>query len=175
MQKVGKRHLPGMMKILTIAFLLLYTTESFAQDNIPGRYHNYFGCRLHLNPDSTFKYTWHLDTQSGWTKGTWSQKKDTIYFRMVPTYDTVRLTKPGERIVDSLLISSDEISERLTMAGFSDTVLWSGGQNRSGYPTKLVWKKGRLYNIQNGRLVTKRQKGFWTKKKWIPWYVKSDE
>jgi hypothetical protein len=42
------------------------------------------------------------------------------------------------------------------------------------YPERLVVKKGRLYKVQNGKLVNKKQKGFWTGKKWDPWFFKSD-
>ena len=147
----------------------------FAQDHIAGRYRDYFGSLLNLNADSTFKYTWHFDLQSSWTKGTWTLKNDTLYINMVPTYDTVSLFKSDKRTVDSLIMSIDEIPERLTQAEFNGIPLYAGGQNRMSYPVKLLLKKGRLYKIQKGRLVNKKQKGFWPNKKWNPWYFKSDD
>jgi len=41
------------------------------------------------------------------------------------------------------------------------------------YPEKLVFKKGRLYKVVNGKLLTKKQKGILSNKKWNLWFFKS--
>lgn len=163
------------MKILTIAFFLTLSFDSFTQDKIVGRYRDYFGSRIQLNADNTFEYTWNFDMSASWTKGTWTLMGDTVYFYMVPTYDTLTLVPGNNMTGDSLILSTDEISERFTQEQYAAKLLSSGGQNRMDYPKKLLFKKGRLYKIQNGRLITKKQRGLWSTKKWDPWFFKSDE
>ncbi|HEV7332344.1 MAG TPA: hypothetical protein VGN63_15005 [Flavisolibacter sp.] len=163
------------MRILTITFLLTLTFSLFAQDKISGRYRDYFGSRILLNSDGSFKYTWNFDLASSWTKGTWKLHGDTVFFNIVPTYDTLSYTNSNNVTTDSLILSTDETPERFTKEQFAAMLLSSGGQNRMNYPDKLLYKKGRLYKIQEGKLVTKKQKGFWTNKKWDPWFFKSDD
>jgi hypothetical protein len=163
------------MKPLTIIFLLSLSLSLTAQDRIIGRYRDYFGSRILLNSDNSFKYTWNFDMSASWTKGTWTLTGDTVYFHMVPTFDTLSQTNSNGIPSDTLILSTDEIPERFTQTQFSAMLLSSGGQNRMTYPDKLLFKKGRLYKIQNGKLVVKKQKGFWTGKKWDPWFFKSDD
>ena len=94
---------------------------------------------------------------------------------MVPTYDTLSHVNNNNFTVDTLILSDDEISQRITPIQSAGIALSSGGQNRTPYPDKLFVKKGRLYKIQNGSVVVQKQKGFWTSKKWDPWYFKSDD
>jgi hypothetical protein len=163
------------MKILTIAFLLSLSLSLTAQDKVIGQYRDYFGNRIQLNADNTFRYTWNFDMVASWTKGSWTLKNDTIYFHMVPTYDTVSHTNSNNLTVDSLILSDDETPERMTPIQSASTAISSGGQNRIAYPDKMLFKKGRLYKIQNGNLVTKKRKSSWTNKKWNQWYFKSDD
>ena len=163
------------MKLLTITFLLTLSLNLFSQDKIVGRYRDYFGSRIQLNSDNTFKYTWNFDMSASWTKGIWTLTGDTVYFYMVPTYDTLSQTKSNGITSDTLILSTDEIAERFTQAEFSAMLLSSGRQNRMTYHQKLVVKKERLYKILNGKLVVKKQNGFRTGKKWDPWFFKSDD
>ena len=163
------------MKILIVIFLLSISLGLFAQKNIVGRYRDYFGSRLQLNANNTFKYTWNFDMSASWTKGTWTFVGDTVYFHMVPTYDTLSHTNVNANTSDTLILSTDERPERFTQTEFVATLLSGGGQNRMNYPDKLLFRKGRQYNIQNGKLVTKKQKGFLANKKWDPWFFKSDD
>lgn len=163
------------MKILTIIFLLTLSFSLFGQDKIVGRYRDHFGSRIQLNSDKTFKYTWNFDLSASWTKGTWTMEGDTLYLHMIPTYDTLQHTSSKGKSSDTLIFSSDEIPERITPEQNAATVLSSGGQNRMAHPEKLVYRKGRLYKIINRKLLTKKQKGFWSGKKWDPWYFKSDD
>jgi hypothetical protein len=163
------------MKILTVTLLLILSNNLFAQNKIIGRYRDYFGSRIQLNTDNTFKYTWHFDMVGSWTKGTWTLTGDTVYFRMTPTYDTLSQTNSIGIISDTLILSTDEIPEHFTQSEFASLLLSSHGQNRTSYPDKLLFRKGRLYKIQNGKLVIRKQKGFGTGKKWIPWFFKSED
>ena len=166
--------------------MLTISLDLFAQDKILGRYRDYFGSRIQLNSDNTFKYTSNFDMSSSWTKGTWTIMNDTVFLHMVPTYDTLRQTNKYGLAIDTLLLSPDELSERLTQTQLPGDLsvsngqiiyaqLSAGGQNRMDYPDKLVSKKGRLYRIKNGKLIIKKQIGFWTGKKWDPWFFKSDD
>jgi hypothetical protein len=161
------------MKILIIIFFLALSFCSFGQDKITGNYRDHFSSRIQLNADGTFKYTWHFDLSASWTKGTWSMDNDTIYFHMIPTYDTISYKNNDGTPADKLILSVDETPERLTPEQYASMGLSSGGQNIQSYPIKLFFKSERLYNIQNGKLVKKKIKGFWTNKKWSPWFFKS--
>jgi hypothetical protein len=163
------------MKTLTTFLLLSLSLCLTAQDKVIGRYRDYFGNRIQLNADNTFKYTWNFDLSASWTKGLWTLKNDTLSFHMVPTYDTLSHVNSNNFSVDTLILSDDEISQRITPIQSAGIALSSGGQNRTPYPDKLLFKKGRLYKIKNGIVVVKKQKGFWTNKKWDPWYFKSDD
>ena len=99
------------MKILTIILLLSLSLCSTAQDKVIGCYRDYFGNRIQLYADNTFKYTWNFDLSASWTKGVWTQKNDTVFFRMVPTYDTLSHLNSNNFTVDTLILSDDEIPE----------------------------------------------------------------
>lgn len=163
------------MNILTILFCFIVSFKLFAQDKIVGSYRDYFGSHIQLNADSTFKYIWHFDLLGSWTKGTWFIKKDTVYFHMIPTYDTLSYYTPEGLTVDSLILSTDEKAERFTQEQYAGIGLSSGGQNRMPYPEKMFYKHERLYNIKNQKLAKKKLRGFWSKRKYIPWYFKNEE
>ena len=112
---------------------------------------------------------------SSWTKGIWTKNGDTVYLHMIPTYDTLTKTNSNGVNSDTIILSDNEISDRITPSQAAAILLSSGGQNRSNYPDKLLFRKGRLYKIHNGKLVTKKQKGFWTAKKWDPWFFRSND
>jgi hypothetical protein len=156
------------MKLITIFTLLSSAYFGFAQGKITGHYCDHFGSRIELNADSTFKYTWHIDLSGSWTKGKWTFKNDTVYFQMIPTYDSVSYKNNNGTSADKLILSVDEIAERMTPEQYAGMGLSSGGQNVQKYPEKLFFKKGRLYKIYNRHLVVKKQKGVWTNKKWKP-------
>lgn len=160
------------MKILAIIYLLTISSNLIAQSKIVGSYQNYFGSQIQINPDSTFKYTWHFDLNYSWTRGTWSLKGDTVYLNIVPVYDTLQYTKDNGAIKDSLILSLDGIPKRILPQPNDSAVLYSGGQNIMPPPNKLVFKRNRLYSVKNGKLVRKKERRLWVKGKWIPWYFK---
>ena len=161
------------MKIIFTAFVFFLSFASSAQTPIVGRYRNHFGNRIELNTDSTFTYTWQFDLQSSWTKGRWTVANDTVFFLMIPVYDTSQYLNGNGQLIDTLILSPDEEPQRIL--SIDTSVLLSYGQNYQVYPDKLFFRGGKLYIIQNGSLVKKKQKGFWTKKKWRPWYFKSND
>lgn len=163
------------MKFLLTAFILTFSLNLYAQDKVTGRYRDYFGSRLQINADNTFKYTWNFDLSASWTKGTWTQKGDTIYFHMTPVYDTLTHQRDNGVTADTLILSDDEIPERISREQGAATVLSSGGQNRMAHPEKLVFRKGRLYKVVNGKLLRKQQKGILSNKKWPPWFFRNND
>ena len=160
----------GVTQIFGVIVLTLVS-----KDKIVGNYIDYFGHRIQLNADNTFKYSWHIDMSSSWTKGTWTLVGDTVYFDMVPTYDTLSRTDANGNISDKLILSTDETPERFSQTQFDSLLLSSESQGIKYYPRKLFFRKERLYEIQNGKLVTKKQKGFWTSKKFDPWFFRYNE
>jgi hypothetical protein len=163
------------MKFLLTISILTVSFNLFAQDEVTGRYRDYFGSRLKINADNTFKYTWNFDLSASWTKGTWTQKGDTLYFNMTPVYDTLTYLKDNGVTADTLILSDNEIPERISREQGAATALSSGGQNRMVYPEKLLIRKGRLYNVVDGKLIKEKQKGILSHKKWNPWFFKSDD
>lgn len=180
------------MKLLTIILFFFTSLSLTAQKNLTGPYRDYFGTRIILYPDSTFKYTSHFDMQASWTKGIWKLKGNTIYFTMVPVYDTITKITSNGITTDSLILSLDETPERFLAPRITSvdiktvpdlkiyqanigTLLSSGGQNERFYLDKLIVKKGRLYTIVDGKSFAKKVKGIGTNKKWPTWYFKSDE
>lgn len=181
------------MKLLPL-FLFLFV-NALAQKKITGNYRDYFGSRIFLYSDSTFKYTWHFDMQSSWTKGIWGIKEDTVYFKMLPVYDTILIKDSHGISKDSLILSQDENPERIfaesahsTSVNLQSTelipkiyvdnpslLLSSGGQNKNLYIDKLIFKRGKLYCIVNGKPYKKKEKGVWSKKKWPTWYIKVND
>ena len=155
--------------MLTLPFTL------FAQDKIVGHYRDHFSSRIQINSDKTFKYSWHLDLSVSWTKGTWTINNDTVYFHVIPTFDTISYKNKNGLLTDTLILSTDEIPERLTQEQYAGQGLSSGGQNRTPCPDKLFFKEQKLFAIKDGKLVKKKIRGFWTKKKWSPWFFKSDD
>ena len=81
------------MKHTGILFLLFSTLAVRAQDNIYGRYKTYFGDEMTLKPDKTFIYTFHFDLDGSWTAGTYRMENDTIFFKEVPTFNTIQVTR----------------------------------------------------------------------------------
>jgi hypothetical protein len=163
------------MKILILTFLFFLSINLSAQKSLTGRYRDYFGSRIELNTDSTFKYTWHFDLSGSWTKGTWTFKNDTVYFDMIPTYDTVSYKNNNGTSADKLILSVDETAERMMPEQYAGMGLSLGGQSIHPCSDKLFFKRQKLFAIKDGKLVKKKVRGFWTKKKWRPWFFKSDD
>jgi hypothetical protein len=166
-------HITG--KILTTLFLLTLSFVLFAQNKIAGHYGNHFGNQIQLNDDSTFKYTWHFDLSGGWAKGTWSINNDTIYFNMLPIYDTLSYINNDGSADDRLVLAVHEKAERLTPYQYVNRGISSGMQDLQACPDKLFFKHQKLYKIKNGKLVKKKIRGFWTGEKWNPWFFKIED
>lgn len=139
------------------------------QKKLLGQYINYFGETIIIRPDSTFFYTWGFDTQRSWSSGKWTIEKDTIFFKTIPIYDTIRFTDTKGKLTDSLILSGDEKSNLYTSFAAS-SFSW---QNRHPAGDKLFYKNQKLFGItSSGRVYKSRNKEFWTRKKSKSWYFK---
>ncbi|MGQ0828110.1 MAG: hypothetical protein ACT4ON_06935 [Bacteroidota bacterium] len=164
------------MKIHNTVFLVLMSIATFGQQPVAGFYRDNFGSSIKVNKDGTFKYMWRFDMSMSWTKGTWSQSNDTLYFNMFPVFDTVLLLTTQGTAFDTLILSEDEVSSRIPGPGtheFYSPIRRHPSQNSQPFPDKLFYRHDRLYNIKNGRLLTKKLKGFWSNEKYDPWYFKT--
>jgi hypothetical protein len=159
------------MKILTLLSLLFLSLKLYAQDKIIGSYRDNSGYKIDIHSNGTFKYNWSFDMMATWAQGTWRINNDTIYFKVIPIYDTVKFSYNKNNLTDSLILSHDDKSEQTT---FRDpNILQAGYQDIMIVPEKLFYKKEKLYKIQNGKLVKKKFRGFGTSKKVDPWFSKN--
>ncbi len=166
-----------MKNFVLFVFLLVPSLSNGQNKNneLIGKYQNYFGSHIQINEDSTFSYSWHFDLMSSWSKGRWSIKNDTLYLKTIPIYDTLSYTDKTGKMVDSLVLSDDDKPERVTTPNFIG-MLSAGGQNRQACPDKLFYDGEKLFGItKQGRLIKEKLMGFWSKQKWVPWYFKEIE
>ena len=163
------------MRIWIIPILLTLSFNLFGQSEVAGHYRNHFFCDIQLNADSTFEYNWHLDLNGRWTKGTWTLKGDTVYFHIIPMYDTLNITKSNGITADTLILSKYSIQRRITPQQLTEMTMGSVEQNGTWLPDKLVFKENRLYEIKNGKLVTGKRIIIKRGSESDPWYFKSDE
>jgi hypothetical protein len=159
---------PAKMKF-TLSILLFFLING-QHGNVEGEYYNHFGSKLIINSDSTFVYVWNAHLAASWSKGKWKAKNDTIYFKVIPVFDTLRRAN----LKDTLVLSNNDKPELITDKNGSITqFLSSGGQNRQKMSSKLYFDGEKLIEIKrNGKLDNGKQKNFWDKKKYNTWFVK---
>ena len=156
---------------LILSFFMSCSTNKkmiHKESKIIGTYNDYFGDRIELNADSTFKFNYAFDLISSWSIGKWNVKSDTIYFETNLVMDTLTIRDLNNKIIrDSLVLSDDTKIDRIELIDNISSILSSGGQNRKKVPEKLFWKNNKLYRFDSiGRLDLRRVDGFWTNKKY---------
>lgn len=160
------------MKILIIALLLPLSFNLFGQSPVAGHYRNYFFCDIQLHADSTFEYNWYNDLHGSWTKGTWTLKDDTVYFHIIPMYDTLSIAKGDGKTADTLILSKYSTPRRVTPQQLAEITINSIEQSRASLPDTMVFKYNRLYEIKNGILVTDKRIVIKRGSESDPWYFK---
>jgi hypothetical protein len=157
------------MKTFAVILLVFFFGNTNSK-SVEGKYYDYFGSKLKISSDSTFLYEWNFDLSSSWSKGKWRISNDTIYFSIIPVFDTLRI--PNKK--DTLLLSVDQKPELITDKNSSIIhFLSSGGQNRQEMSSKLFYKDDKLYEIgKRGKLITEKKKQFWINEKHETWFVK---
>jgi hypothetical protein len=165
------------MRVLAILLISALPFGLNAQNKYLGNWNNYWGCELSINEDSTFKFSWHFDLSGSWTAGTWKTENDTIFFKVVLVYDTLRYFDSKRNIqVDSTILSLDDKAEVIPNA--LPNFLSSGGQNIYPMSDKLFYRNNKLYVIdKNGELIkSKMRNSMYPKHKPLPrWYIKTKQ
>ena len=155
-------------------FLILISTLTFGQKKISGKYSNKFGEKIELKTDSTFIYNWQFDLASSWSKGKWSVKNDTIFLKVIPIMDTLKIEK-NNKYSDSLILSSDQKASLVENNEFVTSTLSSGGQNRQKPPQKLLIKNGKLFRFtDNNEIDKKKHLQLGGNKKYKTYFYKTD-
>jgi hypothetical protein len=152
---------------ITISLIII----SFQQDKIVGKYRDNFGSEFIFKSDSTYEYNAASHFMGFWSKGKWKVNNDTIFFKAVPSYDTLRIV--GRR--DSLILSRTK-TPQLISANSIKEIFWPKSSGKQDvYSGKLFFQDNRLYEIKNnGKLITKKK----TRsdridgEKFDPWYTK---
>ncbi len=163
--------------IHTIFTFFALTFSAYSQGNIIGVYYNSFGSEIEMKSDSTFHYTWRFDLSYSCSSGYWRVKNDTVYFDIIVVYDTLKYYNENRDLhIDTLVKSVDCKSSIITSElDWAVEKLTSGGQNEFKMPPKLFYNRNRLYHIDStGKLIKRKRKGFWTGKKYRPWYLRKE-
>lgn len=148
------------VKIILI-FTCFYITASGQRST--EKYQNYFGYTLALNGDSTFRFDWRFDLIQDWATGQWTVSGRTINLTFIDVYDT--LSRPDKP--DSLVLSIDEKSNKITEEELAQTRLVSGGQDKDRFGDRFYLRGKRLFPTdKNGSPIKSRQRGIWPQKKW---------
>ncbi|MBN8650567.1 MAG: hypothetical protein J0L67_04030 [Cytophagales bacterium] len=160
------------MRLLTILLLTKICISAYGQ-TLTGKYNTYYGCRLELKTDSTFKHEWHFDLASSWAVGQWSISNGIVYLNFKNVFDTL----VRENNSDSLVLSSDETSNRIGETEFLGYLLSGGRQllhSDNGLTNRLAIRRNRLYLFDpHGQLKRKKESTIGTKKKRPTYYFKS--
>jgi hypothetical protein len=157
-----------------VPFLFGLIFSSYGQKDVSGKYHNYFSSELILNTDSSYYYSYHFDLCSSWSSGKWTYKNDTILLMYIPVYDTLMYyDSTNNKTIDTLVLSNDSKTNQISFNEWLLNELSSGGQNRVSNPTRLLYRKTRLYEIQeNGQLKDKKIYCPFRQKKFEAYYIK---
>ena len=181
MREVRKSEFKKMKKLIIILLVLaIPETLLRGQNNVSGAYRNYFGSKLILNSDSTYKYTYAFDLFSSWSTGKWILTKDTILLTNIVVFDTITthcVYENGEKKFydkkPELIISLDEKPEAISDLDARLSTICGGAQNKYPQPMKLFYENNKLYEIRtNGKLKRKKMKGFMSREKFDPYYIR---
>ena len=154
---------------LILSFILTLSILPVIGQDFAGNYKNYFGHRLQLNSDSTFIFEWRFDLIYNWAVGEWHTEEKILKLSFIPLYDT--LAREGQS--DSLVLSFDKVSNRISSEEYATYLLSSGSQSIDRFPDQLKLHKKRLYSFDgNGKIFRARRMGIWPQKKFPFGYKK---
>ena len=155
------------MKIKLIILSIFFSTSLKAQRNLPGKYCDYFGSCLEIKADSTFKFTiYPTDNRYYWFAGIWKIEKNILSFHNIPIYDTIVINNK-----DSLVLAPVEISRKI----IEPKSIQLSNQTPDSQLANLYFKKGKLYKIENGKLVRKKIENIYFKKYFPQYFLKMEE
>lgn len=147
------------MKLIVLLICLMIADRLSGQTTVAGIYNDRDGSTLTLLEDGRFRFRWQFDLASSWTNGRWRISRDTVYLESLLVYDTVSYS--GK---DSLVLSTDELSSRVSSTDVLMEKLSGGGQNRKKVPAKFCLRKGNLYPIIEGRAKRLYRNWYFSKK-----------
>jgi hypothetical protein len=156
----------------TFCLIILIQLNSLSQKIIEGEYLNSFGEKLEFLKDSSFRYAWHFDLSSSWTNGKWRISNDTLYLYPILISDTLNIRNSEKKIIKhSIVLSANEISERIESDGYIMSSISGGGQNRRPPPSELFIKNGKLFRIlDNNKLDKGKHTAILTRKKYKTYF-----
>ncbi len=159
-----------------IGVIETYEANTSGRTKLTGKWLNYWGCNLSINPDSTFKFLWRFDMSASWTVGTWTTRGDTLILNKKIIWDTLRyLDTTRNQRVDSAILSLNDSSEIITHP--LPAILSSGNQDYIKNPSILIFKNAKLYTLtKTGKIdKTKMRDNFRHNHKFPLWYVQRIE
>lgn len=163
------------MKKRKFSLLFLFLATSFkmvmAQNSLTGCYGRK-DSQITLNSDSTFFFFYAVDTYRGWLKGTWRLKRKKIVLIPRFIYDTITVKIDGKPM-DSLVLSRDYNSERISLAENKRFFMFNYEQSVTHCPKLLKWKKEILYKIENNKMQIQKIKNGYYIEPFDPWYTKN--
>lgn len=160
------------MKTLLIYIILIISFKSTtAQSSIIGCYGRQ-DSQIELKADSTFFFFHAVDTYRGWVKGLWQVKGKQIIITPRLIYDTISFKK-GATTVDSLVLSRDYTSERLTQVNDRAVYVFEYEQNERLCPKLLEYEDNILYIIKNKKRQKEKIKHGYYIHPFNPWYIKN--
>ncbi|WP_026704047.1 hypothetical protein [Flavobacterium soli] len=151
-----------MKSFLSVFIIAIFC--SIQQKNICGSYRGAHKAIV-LNKDSTFFYNSGVDMYVSWASGKWKCSNDTIYFEVIPIYDTIRIVGEKERVYRS----TDRIANLFT----NSEDVYSAFAYQLETLDRMFYKKDRLYEVDNkGKLIKKKEKHSWYRETNNPWFEK---
>ncbi|PWJ30594.1 hypothetical protein [Sediminitomix flava] len=155
--------------LIFISLLIFNDSEVFAQKP-EGLYIDSFGSKIYFASDTTFKYEWNFDLASSWSIGKYEIVTDKVHFYTSSIFDTLSL----DNGVDSLVLSMDDISNRIEASEFIVNSISGGGQSRKEPPFELIIRKNKLFHVNSkGKADRKKRRGIMnSSKKLKPYYFK---
>ncbi len=147
---------------------------SFQQNKIVGRYRDNFGTEFIFNSDSTYEYTAVVHISASWSKGKWKVKNDTIFYKAIPSYDTIRIV--GRK--DSMRLSRSKTPQLISFNSIKGGVWPISIGEQDIFSGKLYFLNNRLYEInKDGKLIIERKTRCDRNDgvKYDPWFTKLSE
>jgi len=168
------------LKALIIPILLVSSLQTYGQNICFGKYSTHYGETFFLHADSTFKFL-NGYPRNQWAKGTWRTCKDTIYFKFVPIYDTLRVYNNNNILInESFVLSCDEHPSLFKCIRTNSNLLEEDEikiktcvykQDGGIFPQKLLFRKKRLYEFDDlGKPIIRNYRSVFTNAKFKSGY-----
>ncbi|WP_169304327.1 hypothetical protein [Pedobacter frigoris] len=161
--------------LFTLLVLASVTPLKLSAQSTPVGEYRLSNSSLELNADSTFTFRWGVCLTHRWSSGKWRINNDTIYFKVVPIYDTVTYSDNRIKVNHTFLSEYGESGHTylpISAYHFIEPKRWST-QEEDHFPKKLFFQKNKLYAIANDkRLIRKKEGGSLWRKGYPTWYTK---